>query len=110
MRYLLNNDSTEKVLLIDEINFSEKYIHLMNLRLSKMTETKFVLPDKFECRNLKIYPFLLMPIFENAYKHGVSSIHKSVINFELTLTNERLTFFCTNPLSQLSLYFRRFNG
>jgi len=98
MRYLLNNSGTQKVALIDEVNFLEKYIHLMSLRQSKMTNTKVVLPNKKECLNLEIYPFLLMPIFENAYKHGVSSIHNSSIEFNLKIEKNILYFVCENPL------------
>lgn len=98
MRYLLNNNGTEKVELIDEVNFLEKYIHLMSLRQSSLTSTNVILPKETECLNLKIYPFLLMPIFENAYKHGVSSIHKSIISFELKIENNVLSFVCNNPL------------
>jgi hypothetical protein len=98
MRYLLNNNGTQKVQLIDEVNFLEKYIHLMGLRQSSLTDTKVILPNEIECLNLKIYPFLLMPIFENAYKHGVSSIHKSTISFVLKIENNLLSFVCENPL------------
>jgi energy-coupling factor transporter transmembrane protein EcfT len=98
MRYLLNNNGTQKVQLIDEVNFLEKYIHLMSLRQSNLTDTKVILPSDTECLNLEIYPFLLMPIFENAYKHGVSSIHKSIISFELKIENNVLSFVCKNPL------------
>ena len=98
MRYLLNNNGDQKVELIDEINFLEKYIQLMNLRQSKLTTTKFNLPSESECVNLNIYPFLLMPIFENAYKHGVSSVNASIINFDLKIVDNVLYFECDNPL------------
>lgn len=98
MRYLLNNNGTQKVQLIDEVNFLEKYIHLMGLRQSSLTSTKVNLPKEKECMNLEIYPFLLMPIFENAYKHGVSSVQKSTISFELKIENNVLSFVCENPL------------
>jgi len=98
MRYLLNNNGDQKVQLIDEIDFLEKYIQLMNLRQSKLTSTNYNLPTRAKCLNLNIYPFLLMPIFENAYKHGVSSVHESIINFDIRIVDNVLYFECDNPM------------
>jgi hypothetical protein len=48
----------------------------------------------------KIAPMLLIPIVENAFKHGFSAYKKSHLNLFLIADNEKIIFNCENSLSK----------
>ncbi|MCW3085516.1 MAG: signal transduction histidine kinase, LytS [Bacteroidetes bacterium] len=94
MRYLLYETNNEKVDLAVEINFLKKYIQLMEIRQSDDIVTNYNFPD-IKAGNYAIAPLLLIPVIENAYKHGVSATEKSGINFDITLA-DKFTFTSSN--------------
>ncbi|NIJ46426.1 two-component sensor histidine kinase [Wenyingzhuangia heitensis] len=94
MRYLLYDTNTEMISLSKEIEFIKKYISLMELRLTDNT----VIHTRFPAKNteVKIVPLLFISLIENAFKHGVSSQHKSDIEFEMYIDNDILYFTSKN--------------
>lgn len=70
MRYLLY-ESHDKVPLSKELSFIRDYIELMRMRLQDNTVLEVEAPPEIIDR--PIYPMLLMPFVENAFKHGVSA-------------------------------------
>ncbi|WP_245766530.1 sensor histidine kinase [Pustulibacterium marinum] len=95
MRYLLYETTTEKVSLKHEIQFMEKYIELMKLRLSDKTNVEVIFPEIV--KDVKIAPLLFISLVENAFKHGVSANHVSIIYFEMKLQQNTITFTTENP-------------
>ncbi|OXA90425.1 sensor histidine kinase [Flavobacterium hercynium] len=97
MRYLLYSTEGERTTLLKEVDFLKDYIALMRLRAnSKLTITTDI-PEKLH--DYPIVPMLLLPLVENAFKHGVHATDKSEItivikqhetNLELEVEN---TFF-----------------
>jgi LytS/YehU family sensor histidine kinase len=77
MRYVLYETQKETVLLSQEIAFVQDYIELMQLRLTDKVEIVFKRPTPL--KEVTIAPMLLLPFVENAFKHGVSSLHASRI-------------------------------
>jgi sensor histidine kinase YesM len=69
------------VLLSQEIAFIQDYIELMQLRLTDKVEISFQKPSPL--RDVQIAPMILLPFVENAFKHGVSSLHASRISIAL---------------------------
>jgi len=94
MRYLLYETNTEKVKLVDEIDFMRRLIHLMNLRVSDKTKTTASLPNVPP--HYQIAPLLFVPLIENAYKHGISATEPSSIFIELTFNSDRIYFLTEN--------------
>jgi two-component sensor histidine kinase len=94
MRYLLYESNTERVSLANEAEFLLKYVELMQLRTSGNTvvETDFdgITPS------LQIAPLLLVPLIENAFKHGVSATKQNKIVVTLTCKGNELHFETRN--------------
>lgn len=90
MRYMLYETNMELVPLSKEIDFMEKYIALMKLRVSDKTRVNFSFPS--EETGIKIAPLLFISLIENAFKHGVSASKKSSINIEMNC-KEKTVFF-----------------
>lgn len=95
MQYLLHDTNGEKVDLAVEINYLKKYIQLMGIRQDADTIVNYEFSE-VKSNQYSIAPLLLIPIIENAYKHGVSAIGKSLIVFEISVTNNTLVFISTN--------------
>ena len=95
MRYLLYSSQKEKVTLEEEIEFLNKYINLMQIRLSNdvSIEVDFT-TKKLEKR---LPPLLFIPLVENAFKHGVSASKKAYIYVKIDWKNEHeLEFIVKN--------------
>ena len=77
MRYVLYETQKDAVLLSQQIAFVQDYIELMQLRLTDKVEVIFKRPTPL--KEVTIAPMILLPFVENAFKHGVSSLHSSRI-------------------------------
>jgi Histidine kinase len=95
MRYLLYETNHKKVDLAHEILFLTNYIKLMEIRQSDKTTTTFSFPEVEE-KKYFIAPLLLIPMIENAYKHGVSATQSSQIYFSIELKENQLFFVSRN--------------
>lgn len=96
MRYVLYESGTEKILLSKEIQFIENYIALQKIRFSskKSIAISFEItgtPEKYD-----IAPMLLLPIVENAFKHGISYKEKSFVIIKLSAKDQDIEFVVEN--------------
>ena len=96
MRYVLYDSRKELCTLSQEIDFVSNYIELMKLRLPEKVDVKFTKPT--ESQHVLIAPMLLLPYIENAFKHGISSQHKSSIEIIIDLTGQKLGMKVTNTM------------
>lgn len=94
MRYLLHDASNNQVPLVKEVEFLERYIDLMQLRVS----SNLTLKKNFPIVNqpIKISPLLLIVFIENAFKHGIDAIENSYINIDLEIENDRIKYSVIN--------------
>ncbi len=95
MRYLLYETKHKEVDLAHEISFLTNYIKLMEIRQSDKTTTRLSFPE-IEEKKYFIAPLLLIPMIENAYKHGVSATRSSKIDFSIELNGNHLLFVSGN--------------
>ncbi|WP_291285693.1 histidine kinase [Flavobacterium sp.] len=94
MRYLLYSTEGERTTLLKEVEFMKDFIALMKLRAnSKLTVTADI-PEKIH--DYPIVPMLLLPLVENAFKHGVHATDKSEIHFVLKQKETHLEFEVVN--------------
>ncbi len=77
MRYVLYDTKPDMTTLQKEVTFVEDYIKLMQLRLTDQTQVIFDKPGQL--KDIPLAPMLLLPFVENAFKHGISTIHPSYI-------------------------------
>lgn len=93
MRYLLYESNVARISLRKEIDFVRQYIALMQLRTSDVKVTLDF--DTIES-DISIAPLLLVPLIENAFKHGVSASRHNPIDFRLRITGHVIVFETVN--------------
>jgi len=95
MRYVLYETKADYVKLADEIQFLNNYVELQKLRIDDRSEIKFDVD--LENDKLKIAPLILLPFFENSFKHGVKgNTGNTFARFEIKNTEKKLIFFAEN--------------
>lgn len=94
MRHLLYKTDVEKIKLSEEIDFLNKYIDLMSVRLNDKTKVYTNFPTKIP--NLEVAPLLFISIVENAFKHGVSATQHSDISFKMEIFDDEIQFTASN--------------
>lgn len=100
MRFMLHENTLEKIALSQEIDYLRNYIDLQNMRTatSPLIKIEVDLPE-VEGSHF-IAPMLLIPFVENAYKHGISLREESWINITLQITDDTLQFDVHNSVHQ----------
>lgn len=83
MRYVLYETAAGTTHLSHEISFLRDYVGLMHLRLTTSVHVVLDVPEPPQ-PDVPIAPMLLLPLAENAFKHGVSATAPSVITLRLS--------------------------
>ena len=95
LRFMLYECNEPSISLESEIKIIKDYIQLEKIRFNK----KLDLRKEFEMDNpnIAIAPMLLLPLVENAFKHGVgNSRFKSEVSIQLILKENLLNFKVEN--------------
>lgn len=94
MRYVVTETAKEFVALNKEISYTNDYIELQKMRLTKTLHLSYnvtgVIGDQ------KIAPLILMPFIENAFKHGVNPDEESYIGITISVSENLLTMNVNN--------------
>lgn len=69
MRYMIDDANKSRVQLVQEVEYLNNYIHLESIRLTNPFELSFEKEGDFTL--VEIAPLTLIPLVENAFKHGV---------------------------------------
>ena len=94
LRHMLYDNMEDEVQMEDEVKFLESYINLMKIRLMPSVKVSF---DASEARSeAKIAPLVLIPLVENAFKHGISPTCESFITISLKADKEHIDFQIEN--------------
>jgi len=90
MEYMLYDSNDDKVLLTKELEHLHNYVELERLRFNGDAVITFNTgPVRTE---QKIAPLLLLPLVENAFKHGLNKLTvESTLDIYMTLTGSVLT-------------------
>lgn len=96
MRYALSKENAidGKILLKDEIEHLRNVIKINQLRFSNKLNVIFEVYGNVG--EVMIIPFVLITIVENAFKHGELKNADQPIDIQLTVVDDKLTFFCKN--------------
>ncbi|MBK9271082.1 MAG: histidine kinase [Saprospiraceae bacterium] len=95
LRFMLYETSEKFISLEQEIAIVNDYIALEKLRYDDSLKVNFVydIDDKEQ----KLPPLMLIPLVENAFKHGVSeSSHLPFVDIHLSVQNNQLCFKVKN--------------
>ena len=98
MRYLTYDSNASTVPLAKEIELLQQYIEIQRLRQSEQDDITIVFNIKGVARHHQIAPVLLLPIVENAFKHGVLPGRESLVLIDLEVKEEKLYFQVKNTL------------
>jgi hypothetical protein len=94
MRYVVTETSKEFVALDKEISYTNDYIELQKMRLTKTLHLSYNVTGFIG--NQTIAPLILMPFIENAFKHGVNPDEESYIGINISVSENVLTMNVDN--------------
>lgn len=94
MRYVLYQSDDKNVPLQDEIEFLKNYAELMRIRFAGHVDIQTNFQDSGS--GAKLPPLLLVPLIENAFKHGVDAMQQSFIHIELKEIDGWIELFVKN--------------
>lgn len=98
--FMLYRSNTDTISLSEEIAFLEDYISLEKIRYSERLHLNF--QKNVSNATLPITPFLLLPLVENAFKHGASeSRFEAGIDIVLKEANGIIEFSIENDFETL---------
>jgi two-component system LytT family sensor kinase len=81
MNYMLNDANNERICLEDEIGFLKAYIDLQMLRFGDDVSVQFNAPEHTNGKCIE--PMLLIPLVENAFKHGIGLVEDPLILIDI---------------------------
>ncbi len=102
MSYMLYNNTEEKIPVSEEIGYLESYINLQLLRFGDDVQLDFTVEknDGNPC----IEPMLLVPLVENAFKHGIGLVEQPVILVNICISaNNELSMNVRNKYNEEAL-------
>jgi sensor histidine kinase YesM len=95
LRYVLYETQADFVKLSDEIKFLNNFVELQSLRIDERSEIKLQVDLKND--KLKIAPLILLPFFENSFKHGLKGdTGNTYAKFEIKSIGNELSFSAKN--------------
>ncbi len=95
LKYMLYETKTATIQLERDVEVLESYIALEKIRYEDRLDLNFKVSDNI--KDYKIVPLLLLPLVENAFKHGTSErVGEVWINIDLTVNDNILKFKVSN--------------
>jgi LytS/YehU family sensor histidine kinase len=86
MNYMLYEANNEKIRLEEEIAYLRSYIDLQMLRFGDDVTVQFNTPQLIQDWYLE--PMLLIPLVENAFKHGIGLVNAPLIIIDIQVQQE----------------------
>lgn len=96
MQYLTYDSDAKKVPLEKEILLLKNYIDIEQLRFDSSDDITISFNTVGDINNLLIAPVILLPLVENAFKHGIKPDEKCLISIKLVAKNNSLEFITKN--------------
>ena len=98
MRFMLQENMQDKILLSRDVEYLKNYILLQKLRTSVSDQIDIQDLIEEQPNQLQITPMLLIPFVENAFKHGISLLNPSHIKISLQTKGNTLYFDVYNSI------------
>lgn len=97
MRFMLYNSNLPSVSVTQELELLNDYLELEKLRYDEHFRLTF--SHNVEDMEQQLTPLLLIPLVENAFKHGVSqSTEDPFVDINLDIARSQLSFTVVNPI------------
>lgn len=97
LQYLIYDADQKAVTLAQEVAFLQGYVDLQRERMPATVQLETQWPEA-GTDHISIAPLLLLPLVENAFKHGVSARRVSPLSIRLSLEKHRLQLRVENPI------------
>lgn len=98
MEYMLYESNADEVPLEKEINYLRNYLELEKIRQGNGADIRLTVNGNTE--DCRIPPFLILPIVENAFKHGISKIvHHAYLHIAIEITEVLTVKVLNNKLN-----------
>lgn len=97
MRYTLHETSSPAVPLENEITYLRNYVELQKIGIRSDFDISFEVEGDPE--GLQIEPMLLVPLVENAFKHGISYVGKEPIIIRLKIEDNSIIQCVENAIA-----------
>lgn len=95
MRYMIYDSAAERVPLEGEVAYLHNYIALQQLKTPQPQQIEFRVQGKLG--GWEVPPLLFVPLFENAFKHGMlERVEQGWLKAELRVGTRELHFFMEN--------------
>ena len=96
LRHVLYDNHEKEIKMEDEIEFLQSYISLMKIRQSGEVDVTFDVEQAD--KSVRIVPLILIPLVENAFKHGIGHAQPSFIHITLKADNSHIDFDIKNSV------------
>ncbi|MCF0185619.1 MAG: histidine kinase [Bacteroidaceae bacterium] len=94
LRFALYDNQKDYVSLSKEIEFEERYVNLMRIRVPKTADISFTHTGEIK-QDLQVMPLVYISLIENAFKHGIrTNGEPCFIHIDLTVEHESIIRFC----------------
>lgn len=98
MEYMLYESDEAYIPLEKELNYISNYLELEKIRQGNQADIQFKVNGRLD--NCMIPPFLILPLIENAFKHGVSkSIRDAYLHIAIHVDKQLEVRITNNKLS-----------
>lgn len=109
LRYVIYECAADRVSLEGDVEILKDYIELEKLRYEERLDLNVNIDDNI--RHWQIAPLLMLPLVENAFKHGAGeTIHAPWINIELKVCNDQLLFRISNSKPEQTNVIKKASG
>jgi two-component system LytT family sensor kinase len=101
MRFMIHENTMDYIPVDQEIEYLRNYIDLQKIRIQQSPDIH--IDDNIEIADseLRIVPMLLIPLVENAFKHGIDLAEKSFIQIRLSIMEGILHYEVSNSIHTL---------
>jgi two-component system LytT family sensor kinase len=98
MEYMLYESDADVVPLEREINYLRNYLDLEKIRQGNGADIQLIV--KGDANRCQIPPFLILPVVENAIKHGISkTLHNAYLYINIEITDRLYVTVVNNKLN-----------
>ncbi len=95
LRFMLYECNQERITVEQEVQVIQDYLELEKLRYNNRLEIRF--EKEIEDPTTLLAPLLLLPLIENAFKHGTSETRfETFVHIRLQITNQQLFLHIEN--------------
>ena len=103
MRFMLHENNLDFIQMNKEVEYLKNYIALQKLRTQSSPD--IIIEDNINEQNCnyQIAPMLLIPLVENAFKHGISLKERSWIKINLACNEKEILFEVYNSMHEKTM-------